>query len=192
MNTIVYSPKGGQGCTTIAVALARRRGSMLIDTAGDAPAVCGMVSDGPGVCDALQQGLLTPAVLKHLALDGWLVPAGQVDAHRLLLADWLDLAEVAPDAVVDAGTNPTVAAMPGHKVMVVRNCYLALRRAMNHPVRPDLVVMIAEPVRALGCADVEACLGVEVREVPWDPSVARAVDAGLLSVRPPAALKMIS
>jgi hypothetical protein len=48
---------------------------------------------------------------------------------------------------------------------------------------------VREPGRALGAADVEAVLGVDVTaEVPWDPAVARAMDAGLLATRLPTVL----
>jgi hypothetical protein len=47
-------------------------------------------------------------------------------------------------------------------------------------------VLVTEPGRALGVADVEGTLHVPVRaEVAVDPSVARAVDAGLLASRLP-------
>ena len=43
MLTVCYSPKGGQGCTTVTAALAlAQRGSRLIDTTGDLPAVLGL------------------------------------------------------------------------------------------------------------------------------------------------------
>lgn len=48
------------------------------------------------------------------------------------------------------------------------------------------MVLLAEPGRALGPADLEECLGVPVTaEVAVDPAVARAVDAGLLATRLP-------
>ena len=48
---------------------------------------------------------------------------------------------------------------------------------------------VAEPGRALGRRDVESVIGVPVvAEIPLDPAVARAVDAGLLSCRLPATI----
>lgn len=55
MLTVCYSPKGGQGCTTVTAALAlAQRGARLIDTTGDLPAVLGLPdTSGPGICDLL-------------------------------------------------------------------------------------------------------------------------------------------
>jgi len=93
--------------------------------------------------------------------------------------------------VIDAGVLSgevalTVAASATVSLLVVRPCYLALRRAVSAPLRPSGVVLVGEVGRALGRADVEAVLGVPVRaEVMIDPAVARAVDAGVLASRLP-------
>ena len=93
--------------------------------------------------------------------------------------------------VVDCGT---AARSPGREVAagatvslaVLRPCYLGLRRALAAPVRPSGVLLLTEPGRALQVRDVEDVLGVPVwAVVDSDPAVARAVDAGLLSVRVP-------
>jgi hypothetical protein len=71
-------------------------------------------------------------------------------------------------------------------LLVLRPCYLALRRALAAPVRPSAVVVVEEPHRALDPTDIEDVLGVPVRAVvPWDPSISRCVDAGLLAARMP-------
>jgi hypothetical protein len=71
-------------------------------------------------------------------------------------------------------------------LLVIRPCYLALRRAAVAPVRPTGIVLVTELSRALSRKDVESVLGVPVvAEVPSDPSIARAVDAGLLAGRFP-------
>jgi hypothetical protein len=83
-----------------------------------------------------------------------------------------------------------VAAGAGRSLLVLRPCYLALRRAAETPLRPSSVVLVVEPGRALGRSDVEAVLGVPVAaEIPWDPTIARAVDAGLLASRLPRPLR---
>jgi hypothetical protein len=70
-------------------------------------------------------------------------------------------------------------------LLVLRPCYLALRRAVQAP-RPTAVVLISEPDRALGTGDIEDVLGVPVvAEIAWDSSVARAVDSGLIHTRLP-------
>ncbi len=75
-------------------------------------------------------------------------------------------------------------------LLVLRPCYLALRRALAAPVRPSGVVLVTESGRALGRRDVEEVLGVPVRaQVPVEESVARAVDAGMLARRVPRSLE---
>jgi hypothetical protein len=101
--------------------------------------------------------------------------------------------------VVDCGTFgidavPEVplelAACATQSLLVVRPCYLALRRAQRAPIRPSRVIVVAEPGRALTAPDVEAVLGVPLlAEVVSDPAVARAVDAGLLASRLPRGLE---
>ncbi len=76
-------------------------------------------------------------------------------------------------------------------ILVTRACYLALRRPV--PARHlDRVVLVAEPGRALRRADVESALHAAVAaSIPWDPSVARAVDAGTLARRLPRQLRSL-
>jgi hypothetical protein len=74
-------------------------------------------------------------------------------------------------------------------LLVLRPCYLALRRAQVAPARPTGVVLVNEPGRALGRREVEDVIGVKVvAEIDLDPTIARAVDAGLLACRLPRAL----
>jgi hypothetical protein len=55
--------------------------------------------------------------------------------------------------------------------------------------RPTGIVLVTEPGRALGARDVERAIGAPVvAEVPYDPAVARAVDAGLLATRLPGSI----
>ena len=97
--------------------------------------------------------------------------------------------------VVDcsSGSEPAglaVAASASLSLLVLRPCYLALRRALASPLRPSGVILVDEPGRSLGRADVEEALGVPVQaRVAWDPTVARCVDAGLLGGRVPRALE---
>jgi hypothetical protein len=98
-----------------------------------------------------------------------------------------------PGAIVDAGSDPVddaLHAAADHSLLVIRPCFLALRRAMAMPTRPTGVVLVCEPGRALAARDVEHALGVPVvAEVPVDPAIARAVDAGLLAARVPRTLQ---
>ncbi len=200
MLTVCFSPKGGQGCTTVTAALAlARRGSRLIDTTGDLPAVLGLPeASGPGICDLLAgDQTLELAAIERLAanpsptplVNAGSTPSAAVPEHR-----WAELAAtLTADGrawFLDAGTNPAAASVTAdRRLLVVRNCYLALRRAVAHPVRPDGVVLVTEPGRALNAADVEAVLTAPVlAEIAIDPAVARTIDAGLLAARLPRAL----
>lgn len=217
-----WSAKGGSGTTVVSVALAlllarsAPSGALLVDLAGDAPAVLGLPDpDGPGALDWLAAGADTPADalgrLELRATDRLTVvprgggvptaarggfgpppPAPAVDRSELLAAV---LATDARPVVADCGTATgpgpglTLAASASVSLLVTRPCFLALRRASAAPLRPSGVVLLAEPGRALGRREVEDVVGAPVRaEVAWDPSVARAVDAGLLASRLPRAL----
>lgn len=96
--------------------------------------------------------------------------------------------------VVDAGTlgaagdgfaAPFVSSAD-RSILVIRPCYLALRRASSVPVHPDGIVVVSEPGRSLGSDDITAVIGAPVvAEVRVEPRIARVVDAGLLCSRMP-------
>src|SRR5437667_331223 len=70
--------------------------------------------------------------------------------------------------VVDCGSSGSpaglaVAGVASLSLLVVRPCFLALRRAAAAPVRPSAVVLVDEPGRSLGRRDVEDALGAPVR-----------------------------
>ncbi len=89
-----------------------------------------------------------------------------------------------------AGAALAVAAAADVSLLVLRPCYLALRRALAAPIRPSAVVLVDEPGRTLTRRDVEDVMGVPVRaEIGYDPAIARAVDAGLLAGRVPRTLE---
>ena len=127
--------------------------------------------------------------------DGLLTGADRADALVNLLA--ADVRPVVVDCgVIGARAGPggdvafAIAASATQSLLVLRPCFIALRRAIEAPVRPSGVVLLAEPDRALTANDVEETLGVPVRaEVRVDPIVARAVDAGLLAARLPRTLE---
>src|SRR5829696_52716 len=178
-----WSAKGGAGTTVAAAALAlslarrSRAGAVLADLAGDGAAVLGLPDpDSPG-------------------LAGWLAAGDDVpaDARAGVLAALLD-AGVRP-VVADCGSDlgaTTVGFLRAadRSVLVTRPCYLALRRAVTAPVAATEVVIVHELGRVLGRADVEAAVRVPVlAEIPADPAIARAVDAGLLATRLPRSLE---
>lgn len=166
------------------------------DDAGPAgpTGVAGWLAAAPDVpTDGLRR--LEARVAAGLAVvprgDGSLRPGPGADALTALLVD-----EPRP-VVVDCGRVDGPGADVAHglaagatrSLLVVRPCFLALRRAQAAPLRPSGAVLVVEPGRALGPADVEAALGVPVvGRVRVTDTVARAVDAGLLATHLPRSL----
>jgi len=205
----LWSAKGGSGVTVVAAALASvlarssPGGVLLVDLAGDVPAVLGCPEpEGPGVAEWLAAGSSVPAdalgrlevtVADRLSLvargEGPLTSPGRGEVLAALLAT-----DGRP-VVADCGAAPSGAALAlassaTHSLLVLRPCYLALRRALSSSLRPSGVVLVDEPGRSIGRRDVEAALGVPVRAVvTHDPRIARAVDAGLLGRRLPLLLE---
>jgi hypothetical protein len=73
-------------------------------------------------------------------------------------------------------------------LMVIRPCYLALRKAVGDSrlARSAGAILVEDPGRALDAADVAAVLGVPVvSRFPVRAEIARAVDAGVLRDRLP-------
>ena len=202
-----WSVKGGSGTTVVAAALAMvlasadPKGSTLVDLGGDLPAALGVPEPaGPGVSDWLAAGPDVEAdALRRLEVDVApglaLVPVGTsplagARGEQLAAALRGDRHVVVDCGPPGGGAGLAVAAAAGLSLLVLRPCFLALRRALTVPIRPSGVVLVTEPGRALGRRDVEAVLGVPVRaEVAWDAAVARHVDAGLLGGHLPRALE---
>ena len=211
-----WSVKGGSGTTVVSAALAlllarSSGGVVLADLGGDMPAACGIPEPlGPGLIDFAAAGddvpidafgRLETKVTPSLAL---LHSGGQesngsasVELASLSCANGEHLAAALAEhyptssVVVDCGPpgnacGNAIAATAGLSLLVLRPCYLALRRAAQSEIRPSGVVLVSEPGRSLGASEVSDVLGVPVRaEVPFDPAVARVVDAGLLTTRVP-------
>lgn len=202
---LCWSAKGGSGTTVVASAFAlvrsRNRPTVLADLGGDVPAALGMPEPaGPGVLEWLASPTADVAALARLATSATdslqLLPRGHGSIAAVPEHRWAALAAaldgLTATVVVDIGTWPPpepLASVATHSILVIRPCYLALRRAVALDVRPTGVVVVHEPGRALGARDVEQSLGVPVvAEIAYDPAVARAVDAGLLSARMPRSL----
>lgn len=202
-----WSVKGGVGTTVIAAALAlvlaarSPAGAVLADLDGDAPAALGLPEpESPGLSGWLAAGADVPAdALRRLELpvaEGLsLLPrgAGALSTGRAgLLAGLLALSH--KPTVVDCGRlaegpGTEVVARAQRSILVVRPCFLGLRRAMRSAVRPTGVVVVREPGRALSTADIQDVLQAPVvASVELDPAVARAVDSGLLVRRVPRSL----
>jgi hypothetical protein len=87
-----------------------------------------------------------------------------------------------PHVVIDGGTTPPEGLSVDEHYLVTRACYLALRRALAHPLRAHGVVLLRERDRALSERDIEDVLGLPVvATLPVEPAMARAIDAGLLA-----------
>lgn len=197
----LWSVKGGSGVSVVAAGLASsiaRDGvdTLLVDVAGDQPALLGLgTPQSPGVADWLAAPDSDAAALDRLELDVApslrLLPCGDARSTPARRAEDLVDALCADErtVVVDGGINPAIAsalAERGTSLLVIRPCYLALRRAVRDRVQADGVVLVEEPGRALDATDVSRALGIPIRAVvQWDPAVARAVDAGLLMSRLP-------
>jgi MinD-like ATPase involved in chromosome partitioning or flagellar assembly len=208
--------KGGSGTTVVAAALglllanSSPDGALLVDLAGDAPAALGVPEpSGPGISEWIAADHdVDGAALDRIAVDAGhglrLVARGTASAGR---STFRPVRVDALARILTAGHGPAVAdagvVEPGSilaplieradsSLLVLRPCYLALRRAANHPLRPGGIVLVTETGRALSRADVEAVLGAPVRaSIPVDPVVARAVDAGLLAGRLPRPLRAL-
>jgi hypothetical protein len=209
MVTLCWAAKGGSGTTVVATALALSspRPSLLVDLDGEIPAVLGLPEpDRPGVAEWLSSDASADHLAELLIDIGprtWLLPWQNatydsrhqyVDDHGVrwaLLGDWLHdwSNQWGCDVTVDIGTRmppEPLATRSDRSLLVTRACYLSLRRAVRSAVRPTGVVLVDEPGRGLGQRDIEHALGVPVEAVvSLDPSVSRAVDAGLLAGRLP-------
>jgi hypothetical protein len=180
----------------------------LVDLRGDQPAVLGLGADpATGVADWLAAGPSAPTdALDRLGVEivpGLsLVPRGR--PHAVLAPEAAAEAGAAlavalrdgPLTIVDVGVPDTPVARALVEVAdismpVMRECYLALRRAAGSGLiaRAYGLVVLQEPGRSLGPADVSQVLGrpVTVR-VPLRVAIARAVDAGVLPTRLPESL----
>ena len=208
-----WSPKGGSGTTVVTAALglllsrAAPPSALLADLAGDLPTALGLAgqSTGLGLADWLAAGPEVPddALTRleveagpHLSLLPWksttstsspAAATGEVLAAALA-ADPRPV--VADCGSAGSGVGLAVAAGATVSLLVIRPCYLALRRALDAPLRPSGIVLVAEEGRSLGRADVEDVLGAPVlAEVRVETQIARAVDAGLLAGRLPRSLE---
>ncbi len=202
MFVICRSPKGGVGTSVVAAALALRHAhaghpTVLVDLAGDQPDLLGVApSSSFGIGDWAERGDDVPVeALTALEVEVGsglsLLPRGSVSSSDRLGVAAAVLGAGHRSVVIDAGitARPAWAPPDAVDVVVLRACYLGVRRAGRLAAGTRLV-LLEEPGRALRVADVEAALGVEVwRRVVVDPAVARAVDAGLLSVRLPRSLR---
>ncbi len=200
---VCWSVKGGSGTTVVASTLAlmraaeSQRGALLVDLAGDVPAVLGLAEpSGPGISDwfvnrdhgsamALQSiAVQATANLQIIARGSKLLDANFNFTELCAALKTFDI-----PIIVDAGCglpSPDLLAHASSSLLVTRPCYLSLRRAAQLSVSPTGIVLINEVGRALSKHDIEAVIGAPVvSEIAFDAAIARAVDAGLLASRLP-------
>ena len=214
----VWSPKGGSGTSVLAAAcavvLAADRGARLVDLDGDQSAVLGLAPAAPasangvgrrdephGVRDWLAAGPTAPAdALARLAIDVApglaLIPPGASDrngsgeagaALGVVLRDEGG-AVVADCGRADDAASRALVEVSDRSVVVLRPCYLALRRAATDDLLRSAagIVVVEEQGRALGMREVADVLGLPVlATVPVRAAIARVVDAGVLVARLP-------
>lgn len=207
-----WSPKGGSGTSVVAAATAlvmsRRHPTRLADLGGDLPAIFGLAPEPPeGLSAWLSAGPAggPAADLDHLGLaaapDLTLLPLGGTHPPGPAIAPEAGAAlsvvlSHGSAVVLDAGRAEHPAAraaveVAGTSLVVVRGCYLALRRAVRNPLttRAAGVVLVDEPGRVLTDHDVAEVLELPVlARFPVRAGVARAVDAGVLACRLPSGL----
>lgn len=206
----IWSPKGGSGTSVVAAAcalvLARRRGARLVDLAGDQPAILGLGAEpATGVADWLAAGPTAPTeALERLAVEvapGLTLVARGVEPRPLAptaLAEagaalGVALRDGPAPTVVDAGLADTPSAralleVSDASLVVIRECYLALRRAVRIPLvgRAAGIVLVTDGSRSLGSREVSDVLGrAVVARVPVRDAIARTIDAGSLPSRIP-------
>jgi hypothetical protein len=197
-----WSTKGGSGTTVISAALALTRAKSgeavrLVDACGDLPAVLGISEpDAPGLSDWFASSKATANDLAGhfipVAANVSLLPRGSfenVPLDRDALARLSRaLQHLGGCTIVDFGRLVERLELQEHairSILVVRPCYLALRRASQSP-KPDSIIVVEEPSRALRPRDVEQVIGARIMaSVPIDPTIARCVDAGLLATQLP-------
>lgn len=210
----LWSPKGGSGTSVVAASLAlvsaSRGRTRLADLGGDQPTILGLPAGppGPGAVDGLSEWLAAGPSAPTSWLDALAVPV--VPDLSLLRLGSGPIGAAAPEAgaalavalrdgaptILDAGAVPAPAALGAAEVsdrllVVLRPCYLALRRAVDDVRLASSAgaILVDEPGRVLHAGDVSAVLRVPVvGRVPVRPEIARAVDAGVLRDHLPAAL----
>lgn len=193
------SPKGGNCTTVTATAYALLLAAsgiptVLLDLCGDIPAAAGMAEPTtPGINDWLGESSVSDAqslVTLGTPFDNDLVIVHRGSSFVEGQPRWADLANAITtlpmNIIIDAGTSfipDEMRQAVSHITMVVKPCYLSLRRA-SRMQRPTQLFVVCEEGRALTIKDVGHVLGMPVTsEIPYTPAISRAVDAGMLPTR---------
>ena len=198
MRAALWSPTGGSGVTALSCALALRLSETgpctLLDAAGDVQVALGVALDTSlGLTDWLVAGAgrtadsllrIAEPVTKSLAVVSLGATQASFDASTAI-----DLTAM-ESAVIDLGRNAVVPVNGAVKLLVIKKCYLAVRRAQNLVQHCDALVVVQEDGRRLSKNDLSEILGKPIAgTVSWDKAVARAVDIGVLQANVPKRLR---
>ena len=208
----LWSPKGGSGTSVVAAAVALvsagRADTCLADLGGDQPAVLGLqphtslitlvdwLAAGPSTPTEWLDDMAVPVVPGLSLLPGG--PATQAaspEAGAALAVALRDrgvaITDVGSGGDEFDGAGRALIDVADTALVVLRPCYLALRRAVADPRLASSAgaILVEEPGRALDADDVSAVLSVPVvGRFPVRAEIARAVDAGVLRDRLPGSL----
>jgi hypothetical protein len=209
---VCWSPKGGSGTSVVATGLAivdSRSNSahskdvrtVIVDFAGDVPAIFGiedpLVGLAEWVGDPPAFDLRTLLIdletgLRVLPRGRAALPESRSGAWSRLVVELANLSNTGCTIIVDAGRGPIpreLEPVADREYLVVRPCYLALRRARLIDHSSDAVIVVTEHDRALRPADVARVLGLPIAAtLAITADIARRVDAGIIASRPPTEL----
>ena len=210
----LWSAKGGSGTSVFTAACAlvlardahdagRPHGVRIADLAGDQPAIFNLATDPElGLADWLAAGPEAPTdaldrLLVEVTPGIGLLPRGGRDAAAAPAEAGAALAVAlghgSVTTLVDCGTarDPASRALvevADVSLVVLRGCYLALRRAVHEPALAATAgaVLLEESGRALSAREVSEVFDLPVlARVPVKSLIARSVDAGVLAGRLP-------
>lgn len=176
-----YATKGGQGTTVTACAFAVAQSRISERNVHFQPAE-------EDVEPWVVLGLPSPQVEDVVTGKPWITTELSRFTIGRTIPDDVDL--VVRDHI-EQSTNLDPQLPATRRYLVTRNCFVALASTLRSPLpRPDGVVLINEPGRALTASDVADCMGAPiVATIDLNPSICRTVDAGLLSQRLPRPLQ---
>lgn len=203
MLVICSTVKGGSGTSVVAASLAiaalrvhPESTSLVVDLAGDQPAVLGLPEPAFGLTDWMAQrndlrfeDAMGVHERLHLVGRGrGLLPSSHHESWNDLRDELLERSRRGDTVVVDVGRGvlPCDFDDPALRLLVVQPCYMALRRFVENRPDVDGTVVVCPPDRVLTVSDVATVTELPVlAQIPMHPDVARRVDAGLLRSRLP-------
>lgn len=165
-----FSAKGGQGVTTsMVLEAATTQGRVLLVNATDNGDLWGILGFNPQYADE-----------QITEIDDITFACNWTPGDQPLWREH-DFDHV----FIDHGVDKPSADWDEELVLVIRNCYLAIRRAVHMDYhRLDRIIIVAEPGRSLGEHDIHRVFQCNtINTIHVDPHIARYVDAGLLYAR---------